>query len=502
MLFFGTYKAKHMSAEVEPKERMESSFAPLQPGKDEMNFAEFPIAMLTDRVPKGQRSIKFEDEVYSERKKKLLPRKRLIEGSEEYGLPTATDDTVILALIQLTKLKSNFTKREVDFTRRELIHMLGWANEGKSYDRLKTSLLRIKGVNYFYDNAWWDTRLRDWTTRAFAIIDNVEINDSRASDGQGGLFPSRIVWNEIVFDSLKAGFVRDIDFQLCIRLEHATALRMYRFLGKRFYVRPDWTFDLKEFASVYLNLGRNYEGGTQISRKLKPAIAELEKVGFLEPLTEKERFPKKGRDWSIRLVKKSTPPALVIADDAETDGQSDTLQADAGPMAELIKRGVTAKSAGELAEKFPVDYIMGKIEQFDWQMTQPKPPKSPPGFLVRSIRDDYNPDPAFVSPAELQRSQAAQQAKEREAAEERRRKQQEAAQEQQDRDNVNDHLRQLSASERSKLEAAALTHASPEAKASYDNPLMVKYRETLMLGMLREYLAPQLRNSNRQPADA
>src|SRR3954454_17057747 len=114
--------------------------APPAPGKDEMNFAEFPMALLTDRVPRGQKSIKFEDQIYDEKRKKVVTRRRIIEGSEEYGLPTATDDAVILALIQFTKQKSNFTRREVEFTRLELIRMLGWPNEGKSYDRIKLSL--------------------------------------------------------------------------------------------------------------------------------------------------------------------------------------------------------------------------------------------------------------------------------------------------------------------------------------------------------------------------
>src|SRR5271165_3499034 len=83
------------------------SAARLPSGKDEMNFAEFPIALLTDKVPKGQKLIKFEDEIYDEKRKRLVTRRRLIEGSEEYGLPTATDDLVILALIQLSKLKGD-----------------------------------------------------------------------------------------------------------------------------------------------------------------------------------------------------------------------------------------------------------------------------------------------------------------------------------------------------------------------------------------------------------
>ena len=154
-----------------------------------MNLAEFPIALLTDRAPKGQKSIEFEDKIYDERRKKIIVRRRIIEGSEKYGLPTATDDAVILALIQLTKLKSNFKQRDVEFSRLELIKLLGWTNEGKNYDRIKLSLLRITNVTYNYDNAWWDGRQKTWTTKAFHIIDTVEINDSRAGAGQGGLFP-------------------------------------------------------------------------------------------------------------------------------------------------------------------------------------------------------------------------------------------------------------------------------------------------------------------------
>jgi hypothetical protein len=38
--------------------------------------------------------------VHCNKRKKLIARRRIIEGSEQYGLPTATDDLVILALIQ------------------------------------------------------------------------------------------------------------------------------------------------------------------------------------------------------------------------------------------------------------------------------------------------------------------------------------------------------------------------------------------------------------------
>ena len=441
---------------------------PFRPGKDEMNFAEFPIALLTDRVPKGQKSIKFEDQIYDEKRKKLVTRRRIIEGSEEYGLPTATDDAVILALIQLTKLKSNFTSREVEFTRLELIKMLGWPNEGKSYDRIKLSLLRIANVTYNYDNAWWDPRQKTWTTKAFHIIDTVEINDSRGSAGQVGLFASRIAWGDVVFDSFQSGFLRNIDFKLCMRLEHPTALRMYRFLGKRFHVKPDWVFDLKEFAYEHIGLGRNYEGGTQIARKLQPAIAELEEVGFLEPLSESDRFTKKGRDWSIRFVQKA--PSLVLVSPLP---QADQDQAMPDLVLQLMSRTVSQNKAKELVTQFTAEQIVGKIDVFDWMMAKQdkRVAQSPAGYLVKSIEDDYAAPKGFVPRQEQTRRQEAKQAKDRQAAEDRRRKQQEEAREraQQQRDTA--YWESLTAEQQAELQAKADAGADPGQLASAPGPL-------------------------------
>jgi hypothetical protein len=465
----------------------------LRPGKDEMNFAEFPIALLTDRVPKGQKSIKFEDKIYDEKRKRLVTRRRIIEGSEEYGLPTATDDAVILALIQLTKLKSNFTQREVEFTRLELIRLLDWTNEGKNYDRLKLSLLRITNVTYNYENAWWDSRQKTWTTKAFHIIDTVEINDSRASTGQGGLFPSRIVWGDVVFDSFQTGFLRNIDFQLCMRLEHPTALRMYRFLGKRFHLKPDWTFDLKEFAHDHICLGRNYEGGTQIARKLQPAITELEMVGFLEPLSEKERFNKKGRDWTIHFVKK---PAVLI-DPASAEPK---IESEPPLMAELIRRGVTESTAAELARKHPIEQIEQKIDVFDWlrERKDSRIARSPAGYLVTSIQMNYAQPEGYRSRQE--REQAAAAAFQRKQADDaaRRRQREEDAREKAENQAITAHWESLTKEQQADLQAAADAQADHESLARETGPLK------RMGQMIRrnEHIRQILKQRQATPAEA
>ena len=79
--------------------------------KDELNLAEFPIAALTDRVPNGQTTLVFEDKL-ERRDHPPIIRRLTIMGTAKHGLPTSTDDEVLVGLIQLTKRRSNFTERQ------------------------------------------------------------------------------------------------------------------------------------------------------------------------------------------------------------------------------------------------------------------------------------------------------------------------------------------------------------------------------------------------------
>ncbi len=175
---------------------------------------------------------------------------------------------------------------------------------------------------------------------------------------------------------------------------------MYRFLGKRFYLKPDWTFDLKEFAYEHIGLGRNYEGGTQIARKLQPAIDELEAVGFLEPLTENDRFLKEGPGLVDPLhpeVHSPLPCPLAGGIDADPPRL----------VTELITRGVTAKTAAELVEQYPAEVIQLKMDVFDWLMEkQDKRIAQKPGRLSGEIHHRrLRRSQGFVSKAERQRQQ-------------------------------------------------------------------------------------------------
>jgi hypothetical protein len=462
-------------------------------GRDEMNLAEFPITLLTDRVPKDQREAVYQDEIYDERTGRTLSRKLTISAGN-YGLTTAVDDEVILALIQMTKTKNQFTRRKVEFSRHELIQLLGWSGGGASYERVLASLRKWASVYLDYENAWRDNQAKAWTTKGFHIIETFEINDSRASGEQLDPVPSYVVWNEVIFESFQAGYLKPLDYDLCMGLSHSTAKRMYRFLDKRFHHKPDWTFDLKELAHEHIGLGRNYDGPAHLKRKLQPAVDELERVGFLEPLPEAERYQKNGRDWKIRLVSRPNVSALPWLDGIPAAPE------ESGLVAELVKRGVTKATAADLARRHPAETIAAKVDVFDWltEKQDKRIAKSPAGYLVKSLTDDYAPPQGFVSKAERRRQEEARQAKERQAAEARRRRKEEEARECAERKAIAAYWESLTPEQQAELDAAANANADPEMMVMDDGPLK-RIGQRLRRN---EYIQQLLKNREPVPAEA
>lgn len=428
--------------------------------KDELNLAEFPIALVTDRVPAGEKTIRFQDQIYDERKGQLVSRRLIITASDEYGLPTAKDDEVIVGLIQLTRRANGFTSRTVRFSRSELIRLLSWPDTGPSYKRLTLAFHRWLGVSLHYDNAWWDKAQGRWTTLGFHIIESFKL----ASEGGGPrrqmeLPLSRFTWNEDVFRSFQAGYLKQLDLDFYLDLTLPTSKRIYRFLDKRFYHRDEWEFDLKEFALDHVGLSRKYEGNTQLSRKLEPAIRELEERGFLAKLSPAERYRKvSSREWKIRFVRYRGTGSLP--------GQSAAPTAEPSPelLAELTGRGVTPSTARVLASTHAEELIREKLASFDWLCNEKdgRVLRSPAGFLVQSIRENYEPPQGFKLEVEKARASAAsrRQARRREEEQERREAQAQA-QEQAHEERVRAYWDSLAEDERGTIWAKAVEVANP-----------------------------------------
>src|SRR5829696_7464570 len=172
-----------------------------------------------------------------------------------------------------------------------------------------------------YENAWWDNAAKSWVDENFHVLDNVTLYDrerrrpsgrsgkSARADraaGRGDKTPlplSSFRWNEVIFQSFQSGNLKQLDLEFYLRLRLPTTKRMFRFLDKRFYRRSRLDFDLRTLACEHIGMSRTY-APTELKRRLKPALEELEQLGFLEPLSAEERYSYVKRGcWRIILIR-------------------------------------------------------------------------------------------------------------------------------------------------------------------------------------------------------
>lgn len=359
--------------------------------RDSLNLVEFPLAVLADRVPTDLKVLEFQDEIRDPSSGKMVTRRLVVDASQQYGLPTATDDEVLLGLIQLTKRFNDFRGRKVHFSRYELIRLLRWPLNGKSYARLEESLNRWMGVTLDYKKAWWDATQKSWVDVKFHVLDQIHLYESDAGKVTQPTFAfSWFEWNEVVFRSFADGYLKRLNLDLYLRLQLPIARRVYRFLDKRFYRAATAEFDLTTFAFEHVGLSRKYHTG-KIKEKLAPALAELEAAGFLEPTPEGERYRSLRRGkWTVKFVRRGETPI-------PTTVPLPLVQA-------LTERGVAAKAAAALVAAHPADRVARQIDVFDWMRSQVgKELQNPGGWLVAAIEADFTPPSAYVPKGERER---------------------------------------------------------------------------------------------------
>ena len=274
-------------------------------GRDEMNLVEFPFATLSERSG-DTKFLEFQVDDYDRVAGKPVVRKLTVTGDAKYGLPTAKDEEVYLALLQLTKIFNDFVDPKVFFTRCELIRLMGWKNRDWSYHRIATAFYRLTGVRLFYENAWRDNAKKRFRSQGgFGLLDSFEVRDGRvrAADGDQSERLSEFRWNSVLFESFQSGYLKKLDYSK-VRELGTIARRMYRYLDKHFHpeYKPTLTPNLKVFAFEHIGVSRKCDNA-QIRRMLTKPIDELVKHGVVLPSCKRFRkIPGQRGEWEVEFT--------------------------------------------------------------------------------------------------------------------------------------------------------------------------------------------------------
>jgi len=381
--------------------------------RDEMNLVEFPLAVLSTRANPKIKTLEFRD-VQRLRTGQVIEKEWIITGADKFGLPTATDDDVILGLMRLS-YENEFKDRKVYFSRYELLKTLRWSTEGRSYSRLAKSLDRLSGVRIRTKNGFFNNNDKAYQTRNFGIIDSYEINDSRGVKGSSfGKKPSYFVWGEILFNSFHANYIKKIDLDLYFGLKSSVSRRLYRYLDKHTYRSNRVEKPLLTLAFEKLGLSRSYKYVSSVKQQIEPACEELIKTGYLEGF----EYIGKGSQTRIRFIR--TPrgaangaehPLLQRTQERFSSNiiPSKTADKEAHLVAPIVKalasRGLSLTQAEKLLSNrkaSELKHISQIIRYYDSLVATSdlKISRNPVGFLYRAIEKPEN----FAIPVDFEKS--------------------------------------------------------------------------------------------------
>ncbi|RLS33708.1 MAG: replication initiator protein A [Planctomycetota bacterium] len=407
-------------------------------GRDELNFAEFPLGTISERTDANTKTLIFEDKIFDKSRNQLITRRLTITGSDAFGLPTSTDDEVLLGLIQLSKLQK-FEDRRVFFSRYQLLKLLRWPISGQSYARIDQALNRWIGVTLYYQNAWRDKSTNAWVDEKFHILERVKIysleNESsrpKPSPQQGSFefAASFFVWNDALFKSFSHGNLKALNYDFVLGLKSSISRRLYRFLDKRFFHSRTLEFELKNLAYEHIGLSRKTPVG-DLKRKLGVAMDELVTKKFLKDLPKERRFTKvRAGHWRVAFERMPEGQGSGMGGDLPLI----ELKVEAPELSpveqKLVGLGVTQERARKLASAHSHELIQEKIDVLEFLVStgDPKVATNPAGFLVRSIEQRFEPPRNFVPPGVLKEKEVAKtkRAEERLTKEKRRQDREEA----------------------------------------------------------------------------
>lgn len=359
-------------------------------GRDEMNLAEFALGLASDRNPHGVKTIERQQSIITPDGKRL-EQTWTITGSDQHGLPRAGDDDVLIALLKLAS-DQGLQNRVVQFSRYELMQILEWPTNGRTYKRIEASLDRLAGVRILAKNSFWDNARKSYTSLNFGLIDDYLIADQPAGGSKHGQLPipfTHVSFNDKFFQSMRVGNMKRLDMKLYNSLPSAISKRLYRYLDKRRYRANVFDIELNNLASVNLGLDlgvRRY--ASQIKQHLDTAHRQLQERGFLGSWSY--RWSPDRETWFVQY---SFSTARL------PDPTSDEDEKPSANQLALMACGLSQRVAAKL-DRVHGDRVLEKIDIFK-QLKKAKSPlitRNPTGWLRKAIEDDYKAVPGYQTP--------------------------------------------------------------------------------------------------------
>jgi plasmid replication initiation protein len=253
---------------------------PIVLGKDEMNLAEYPLSILTHRVPRDRKTYSFTQRI-TDHEGTLVKQTWSVLGSDKYGLPTPYDDDVLIALLYCYKEQKPQGK-QIHFSLYKLCQVMRKALSKREYDRMRDSLNRLTSTTIVATNCFYDNLAKSWVSEAFHLFDRYKLYQERKGRAASPHL-SFVEMSEFFYRSVAvANYIKDLDLGIYYTLALPISKRLFRYLDKNRYKKRRYEETVMRMA---YKLPLTYAYPSQVKQKLAPAHEELLRHGYLTRVT-------------------------------------------------------------------------------------------------------------------------------------------------------------------------------------------------------------------------
>lgn len=262
-------------------------------GRDEMNLAGHPFALLQSPKRENETSIFYEWKRRIE-SGRIVTASWRVETPAAFGLPGPEEELLYLVLLQLTREAAEVSQAgewplQVKFSRGDVLRRLGWDSGARRYAALELAFNRLVAVTIGAKHAFFDARTRaPINAVSFHILNEFSLVDEpRGRRTQSALPLSHFEWNTTLHTSFLAGNVRSMALDFAISLDHPTSRRLFRLLEVLAQPRKN---GFRPFSMGIWKLRDRlgmapYRYPSKVAEKLTPAVAELISRQYLHDMT-------------------------------------------------------------------------------------------------------------------------------------------------------------------------------------------------------------------------
>jgi len=346
-----------------------------------------------------------------------------LEGGLKCGVSRFFDHKVFYAICEILTEQGFPISNPIPFTMYNLCKRLNITLCGKNYNKIKMSLERLFKTSIKASGTWYNKGEKKWLEINFHIISDLVYKGKTTLEGE--IAEENLLYlGNWFLDSWNNRYVKPMDFEFIKAINNPISLRLYEYIGIRFYkmysnrekyVAINYT-DLYKFLQI---IPQKYL--SKAKERLKLAHKELIEKHFFEKVLWNDwtiiYFPgeKALEEWKTKGSLENNQLTLEIERNQRLDLDNllfDKIQSEDKILddfsiitVELLKRGITEKTAKKLIKKYPIEQIKTQISYFDYlvNIQSPNIQKNPAGFLRKSIEENYNAPVEYKSPEQIEK---------------------------------------------------------------------------------------------------